>query len=193
MTLIAVVAVCAVWMIGCLAAPGSKYAAGLDRVGVDGGPPNTLTGVDREGTGAVAAVGPVSQTEISVYGDAGQPQESIRSRAGSSASHRAVIPLPGTTRSIVADTQANTKARIGKLFDPSTGHLIMEDLSLDVDAAAPVRAANEALDRLAPVYIEMYQTHRAEFLAQMDAVKAVSPDLFSFLTAALRAAGVPIP
>lgn len=172
---------------------GSKQALDIGGVTNRNTAPNTLTGVDQDGTMAIASVGPVSQTEITTF-DGDKPVERVLSRAGSSASHRAVIPIPGTNRSIVTDTQAGTKARVAELYDASSGKLLMTGLELEVDPASPIRAQNEAYDRLAAAWTtvppQSAKTVRDVLIKALEEerakVEAITPTAGGVLTQAIE-------
>jgi len=175
---------------------GSKQALDIGGVTNRNTAPNTLTGVDQDGSMSIAAVGPVSQTEITTFTSEGKDgiAERVLSRAGSSASHRAVIPIPGSTRSIVTDTQAGTVAKVAKLYDGVTGNLLMEGLELEVDPATPIRAQNEAYDRLAAAWTtvppESAKTVRDVLIKALEEerakVEAITPTAGGVLTQAIE-------
>ncbi len=182
-------------LLGCGARVGSLSTQDARRVAHTNASPNTLTGVDDIGTAAVTAAGPVSQSELERRDpDTGQTIELLRSRAGGTASHRAFIPVPGTgSRSIFVDTASNTRARVGEMYDPVTGNIVMRDVELETNASDPVRAANEGL-------IAWGETARAQYAAsveairlEMAAIEATAPTVAGMLRDALRAAGVPLP
>lgn len=190
---VASIAVLAVVPVGCVApdaaqiGPGQKNEYGS--VQLRNNSPNTLVGVDKAGTYSINSVGPVSQTEISTYDlqGSGALAESISSRAGSSASHRAVIPIPGSTRSIVTDTQAGTIAKVGKLYDPGSGQLLMEGLELQVDPVGAIEAQNEAIREFTEQVRILSPEQKEGLVAQLETIKASYPSAESVLTTLIKA------
>lgn len=180
-----VVAVAFSLVIACAPMGGCTKVGGLVKTSATGftaesPPPNVLTMTDAEGQWTAAGTGPAQYTDMSEAGVTTLRHGSVPRE----------IFYDRTTGRLILSSGTDVWGE-GIEFDAPTGSLRIARGG--TSASAPMRASNEALDRLVAYWTARTEAEAQARAAEMRTIEAVAPTLAGTIKDLLRAAGVPIP
>lgn len=165
---------------GCGARVGSLIEDGPDGARLENPSPNLVIDQDDEASGTATATGPVSTTVIGPTG--------VRTRKAGSAPFEGMVRTDADTTHFVWSASASIQGTGAKLLD-GRGNVLAQADSFAVDAAGPIRALNESLDRLIQYWPQRDRVSAEVIQAELNTVAQVSASLASLLA---QAFGVPL-
>lgn len=165
---------------GCAARVGTKVKTTPKAGENNNGAPNTLTLADADGTWNVNSAGPARYTEVS-------DGSIVTVQHGSTPRD---IVWDGQSRRLAVSSGSDISAASIEV-NPETGWLKAKDVKLG--ASEPIRAGNEAFDRLIQYWAALSQQSADVAKRELEAIENVSPTVASVIKDILRASGVPIP
>lgn len=146
--------------------------------------PVTLQIEDADKKGIANGVGPARYTSIT-----DELLETMQS--GTTPRDLWFRKLPDGTFQFNLSSGADFAAK-GLEFSPVTGALKVDEFS--TSASEPLRAGNEAYDKMVGYWTSMTQAQKDALLAEMDTVKAVAPTAGNVLQALIQAfSPIPVP
>ncbi len=166
---------------GCAATVGKKINVDPKKAANTNGSPNTLTLADADGTWNVESAGPARYSEITADG--------ITTVQHGSTPRDIVWNSPDGARLSISSGSDITAESVK--LDQAKG--VLEVKGFTTSASAPIKAGNEAFDRLIQYWTARDDASAQVLKREMEAIETVSPTLASMLKDVLRASGVPIP
>lgn len=160
---------------------GSKADFDATKSSISNGSPVTLDIRDKDKSGTASGVGPARYTSITA--------DHIQTMQSGTVPRDVYVEIKadGTIKTNLSSGSDITGK--GVEYDPKAGTFkIAEFSTLTSD---PLKAHNEAYDRLSAYWASRDQASKDAILAQIDALKSSAPGFFDVLKAALTAAGVP--
>lgn len=171
-------------------APGTRATIGADGPRIDNASPNTLQfdagSADVGERISSGGVGPASYT-VTTDG------ESRSWRVSQASTEVSLLLNPDGRVSLNSSSGKDVTAKAESVnFDPATRKIAMKNVQFGTDASTPIRAQNEAYDRLVTYWTALSADQRAAVLAQLETQGEIGKTLGDLLGQALRtAAGAP--
>lgn len=161
---------------GCTSGIGSGTLYERDKTTITNGSPVTLNIQDADKIGTAVGTGPARYTSLNDKG--------LQTLQTGTVPRDAVLHMPDGSKFVLSSgTDLNIE---GVSFDPESKKVSIGKLS--TVTSEPIRAGNEAYDRLAAVWINLNNAQKEAVLAQVEAIRVTSPEIASLI---LRAIGVP--
>lgn len=162
MVFVALVIACSA--LGCAVRVGSKSDTDATKTSYTNGSPNTIGLTDPDGNWTANGTGPQQFTDMN---DAGLQTF----RQGSTPRE---IFWDGSTKRLVVSSGSDIRASNIE-YDPKSGKVRLGEFS--TSASEPLRAGNEALDRLVAYWAARDEASKQAIIAQIEAAKDIAPDV----------------
>lgn len=148
---------------------GSRVNQNAKGVGIEAGSPNTLAMTDADGQWVTNGIGPQRFTDIDSEGNIQTFQQGTTPR-----------DLTWTNPSgakLAISSGTDIKAGSAEFYDPVTGNLVAKVSDFGTVSSEPLRAGNEAYDRLVGYWQSLTQAQRDAAIAEIETTGQVTESM----------------